>query len=78
MDYPRITELGLTVRAAECGLSYVDRAELREALGPKLARFNRLLGLQTAIREGVYPWDVESALERLTTGKLTGSQKEWD
>jgi hypothetical protein len=52
MNYPRITELGLTVRAAPCGLSYVDRAELREALGPNLARFNRLLGLQTAIREG--------------------------
>jgi hypothetical protein len=33
-----------------------------------------LFGVQTQILQGPYAWDVEAVLERMMSGKLTGTQ----
>ncbi len=74
--YPRIEALGLTV--VEKPVAHVRREELNAALGDRREQFGKLFGIQTCLMEGPYAWDVESVLERMETGKLTGSQKDWD
>lgn len=75
-DYPRIKELGITVY--EKPVPHVNSAELAQALGDKKEQFHDLFGIQTCSVDGPYPWDVEAVLERMKTGKLTGTQKDWD
>jgi hypothetical protein len=77
--YPRIDSIGLVVH--EEPVAHVKRLELKDALvraGIDLPRFYDLFGVQTCYIEGPYPWDVESVLERLKSGRLTGTQAVWD
>lgn len=77
--YPRIDSIGLTVHTEP--VAHVKRTELKDALvraGIDLPRFYDLFGVQTCYIEGPYPWDVESVLERLKSGRLTGTQAVWD
>ena len=77
--YPRIDSIGLTVH--EEPVAHVKRLELKNALvraGIDLPRFYDLFGVQTCFIDGPYPWDVESVLERLKSGRLTGTQAVWD
>lgn len=79
-DYPRLTELGIQVCCELQGPPYVRRDTLHIALKTKAARgkFAELFGTQTCPAGGYYPWDVEAVLERMMSGKLTGSQAIWD
>lgn len=81
MKYKHIEALGLKVVKGE-HVDYVPRKELREALEAKgeafKAKFHDLFGVQTCCLEGPYAWDVEAVLERMSTGKLSGSQLHWD
>lgn len=85
--YPRITELGVTIhsedRNGRAYPAYVTWQELDNAITEKWGaegrdRFSKLFGCQTCVAEGPYPWDVEAVLERMTSGKLTGTQLLWD
>ena len=77
--FPRIAELGIEVKTYPSGgIRYVDSFELRAALGGQLDEFNELFGVQTMCVEGPYARDVEAVLERMVSGKLQGSQKEFD
>lgn len=78
IKYPRIAELGLTVLHNPC--THVLWKDLRKALLKRgwLRAFNKMFGIQTQYIKGPFPWDVEAVLERLFTGKLTGSQLNWD
>jgi hypothetical protein len=84
--YPRIDKLGVTVINNE-RYDAVECDELDEALKKKgdkyLAKFGELYGVQAAPvlesgKLGLYAWDVEAVLLRMETGKLTGSQLDWD
>ncbi len=78
-DYPRIADIGLTIHTEPC--HHVKRTELKAALekaGIDLPRFYDLFGVQTCYIDGPYPWDVESVLERMKSGKRTGTQAVWD
>jgi hypothetical protein len=84
--YPRIDKLGVPVHHNE-RYDAVDCEELDDALKKKgdkyLARFGELFGVQTAPvldngKMGLYASDVEAVLERMESGKLTGSQLDWD
>lgn len=74
--FPRIEALGLTIILTPA--AHVRREELHAALGDKRELFGKLFGIQTCLTEGPYAWDVESVLERMESGKLTGSQKDFD
>lgn len=79
-EYPRIKEIGLEVHNTEY-TEYIDNQELNDALeGSDLSCtvFNKYFGSQTCPVGGLYPWDCEAVLERMMSGKLTGSQKLWD
>jgi hypothetical protein len=41
-------------------------------------KFSEYFGMQTCHEGGLYPWDVEPVLERMMSGKLTGTQLYWD
>lgn len=78
--YPRIKALGLEVHKDP--IAHLKRKELHIALQEQgeifMERFHDLFGIQTCYIEGPYPWDVEAVLERMASGKLTASQKDWD
>lgn len=77
--YPRIDSIGLVVH--EEPVAHVKRLELKDALvraGIDPPMFYDLFGVQTCYIEGPYPWDVESVLERLISGRRTGTQAVWD
>jgi len=76
--YPRIYELGLEVELEP--IAHVPSKMLGLALKKaKIAKkFSELFGIQTRYIAGPYPWDVEAVLERIASGKLTGSQLDWD
>ena len=80
--YPRCKALGLKVCYLEDGWPFVPHVyieKLHTDKGAKFsAKFNELYGMQTAAAEGLYPYDVESVLERMESGRLTGSQAFWD
>lgn len=75
--YPRISKLGLQVEQEA-----IQVGALKSALGDQYDRFGRLFGYQTGIvKDGemcVFASDVEAVLERMATGKRTGSQLIWD
>lgn len=70
--YPRITALGVTVYSKP--LAHVKWAELKKALGKQHKKFTNLFGCQTCCVDGPYPYDVEAVLERMASGRLTGTQ----
>ncbi len=80
-EYPRIAELGLTIY--NLPVAHIKPIELKKKLTKKeYSEFNKLFGSQTCPivngKCGLFPWDTEAVLERIISGKLTGSQKYWD
>ena len=43
-------------------------------------QFSEMFGIQTCLVDGPYAWDVEAVLERIASGRLTGTQHPmgWD
>jgi len=78
--YPRLKQIGITLTVHTSGFHYVLPLDLNAALEKHNIReqFNKLFGVQTCCMEGPYASDCESVLERIFSGKLTGSQLEWD
>jgi hypothetical protein len=77
IEFPRIEGLG--VKIYDEPLQYVKREDLKEALGKrKFKQLTKFIGVATCPINGLYPSDVEAALERMETGNLTGSQLYWD
>lgn len=81
--YPNITALGLTVVRSESDqYEYVPNKDLTQALVQKgiKKQFGEFYGCQTQCSGGPYACDVEATLERINTGKLTGTQSAagWD
>ena len=89
--YPRLTEIGVKI-VETSSFIYIDTNELREkfaekAPNPVVAKalgqqFSELFGVQTCpvvpgVR-AVYAWDAEAVIERMISGKLTGTQLLWD
>lgn len=74
--YPRIAALGVTVHTDP--LDHVKRDELQEALGDRNELFGKFFGIQTCLMDGPYAWDVEAVLERMESGRVTGSQAVMD
>jgi hypothetical protein len=79
--YPRIKQLGIKITTRK-GFAYITWDELNrgleEANSISKARFDKLFGVQTCSVYGPYPWDVEAVLEKMLSGKVTGSQLIWD
>jgi hypothetical protein len=77
--YPRICELGLEIKQVE-GYDYVEWKPLRKALlKHKITKkYGEYYGCQTAYEHGPYAHDVEAVLERIASGTLKGTQKDWD
>lgn len=78
-EYPCLNQIGCTVNHEP--VDHVPWTELDDKLG--LAgldreRFGDLFGVQTCHAGGAYAWDVEAVLERMMSGKMTGSQRDWD
>ena len=83
MQYKRLQELGITVYSQPT--AHVKSDELKAALqraGLSESTFNTIFGAQTMLLcEGKgcpYPYDVEAVLERMLSGKQTGTQLIWD
>lgn len=80
--YPRIEEFGLKISEDQPGPPGIGADEfqkLEKKMGlPWMKQFDRHFGCQTCSANGAYPWDVESVLERMVSGKLTGTQLHWD
>lgn len=82
-EYPRCSELDVPVRR-EKDWDIVLRAELdKQLVNRKMRRaFSKLFGIQTCPCDmrgpAMYAWDVEAVLERMLSGKLTGTQLYWD
>lgn len=75
--YPRLAELGVQLNASLSGPLGVDNDSLNAALikrGLSRKKFSALFGCQTCGPNGMYPHDVEDVLERMLSGKLTGTQ----
>ena len=78
MNYPNLKKRGIPVLKCD-GYSYVCPSDLESALSDKeYSVFLRLFGVQTCSEGGPYAWDVEAVLERMDSGKRTGSQLIWD
>lgn len=76
-NYPRCQKHGLPVNQGI--ISQEDMAKLRRSQTLQWAeRFNELFGCQTCPAGGFYAWDVEAVLERMETGRKTGTQLIWD
>lgn len=78
--YKRIEELGIHVYEHPSGIHYVDYRDLKRELKKRklMEPFAKFFGIQTQLVEGPYAHDVEAALERCLSGRLTGSQLDWD
>lgn len=75
MSYKRIEQIGCVV--TESPIPHVKFDDLNEAInkaGLDREKFSEYFGIQTCHQDGLYPWDVESVLERMMSGKLTGTQ----
>jgi hypothetical protein len=85
-EYPRCNELKIPVhhRDEEAKVAHVFAEDVKKALKTRAnyAKFNKLFGCQTCPIIGdqyaLYPWDVEAVLERMLSGRLTGTQRLWD
>ena len=75
-EFPRIKKLGVEVHPKP--VAHVKYEELKKVLGERMGEFSKLFGVQTCLMEGPYAWDVEAVLERMATGRVTGSQRDWD
>ena len=78
-EYPRLKQLGIKVY--EERPSYVKWSEVDEALDKHsidLGAFSIYYGIQSQGPNGPYPDDVEACLERMLSGRLTGTQLLWD
>jgi hypothetical protein len=78
-EYPRCEQIGVTI--IQEPVAHIKRANLHECLlndGLDLEQYSELYGVQTQYVDGPYPWDVEAVLERMMSGKLTGTQLLWD
>lgn len=76
IEYPRIHDLGLTI-ITKCpdSIPGINFRELAKKLGKEKAKvFCELFGCQTFGGNGLYVYDVEAVLERMFSGKLTGTQ----
>ena len=78
--YPNLKAAKIKIRNQP---PHVLTADIAKAIGgEEMKRFIHFFGVQTcpAVKGGaaVYPWDAEAVLERLRTGRLTGTQKDWD
>ncbi len=79
MKYNRIEQLGIVI--TENPIEHIEFDVLDKALknnGIDRDKFSEYFGMQTCHEGGLYPWDVESVLERMMSGKLTGTQLYWD
>lgn len=79
--YPRIAEFGLSIeKHIPTGISFIPVEHLALVLCQRgiSDEFNKLFGCQTQFEGGPYAWDVEAVLERICSGKKTGSQALWD
>lgn len=79
--YPRLTQLGIEINESDAGPPGVNNDSLNAALirnNLSIETFSELFGCQTCSVNGAYPWDVEAVLERMMSGKLTGTQLLWD
>lgn len=76
--YPRAEQFGLTIDRTHPGIAGIHSEELREKLGDRIEEFSELFGIQTCGENGLYVYDVEAVLERMESGKLTGTQLYWD
>jgi hypothetical protein len=78
-DYPRLSQIGVEVNFKP--YPYVNPKDLNKAMlknNLDINKFNELFGIQTMIvingKGCPYPWDVEAVLERMMSGRLTGTQ----
>ena len=79
--YPRCSEYKLPINYTNSAhtVSLAEMKKLYKRKGPKFTkRFAKLFGVQTCNEYGLYAWDVEAVLERMESGKLTGTQLDWD
>jgi hypothetical protein len=76
--YPCIKKLG--VKIYNDPYPHVKWTELHLKLEELdiVKKFNEFYGCQTCCEGGPYAHDVEAVLERIKTGKLTGTQLFWD
>ena len=81
-EYPRLEELGIEIvetdKDSYPGVNWVQLQLALANAGLSIEEFGELYGVQTAGPNGMYPWDVEAVLERMISGKLTGTQRDWD
>lgn len=77
--YPRLEEIGVKIHEDK-SLDYVCWTDLKKALKGKgwAKQFGEYFGSQTCYVDGPYAHDVEAVLERIESGRLTGTQKYWD
>ena len=78
-EYKRCREIGVTIIREP--IDHVNRNDLHERLtkaGMSSELYSNLYGVQTQYIGGPYAWDVEAVLERMMSGKLTGTQLLWD
>jgi len=79
--YPAITALG--VKIYDEPIAHVFPEDIKVVLTKKQQKlFNTYFGSQTCPligdKQALYPWDCESVIVRMTSGKLQGSQLFWD
>ena len=81
-SYPHINRLGLKIYNEP--ISHILPDDLDKVMSKAdRKKFSEYFGIQTMLlrddmRAGLYLWDVEAVLERMYSGKLTGSQLNWD
>lgn len=73
--YPRIYSMGIPINNG-C-IKWTDIQPKLEKLGISNRLYERF-GVQTQAMEGLFASDVEVVLERIMSGKLTGTQLLWD
>ena len=80
--YPRLEELGVGIIPGDDdsppGVNWLELQLAMSRADLSIQKFCDYYGVQTCGANGMYPWDVESVLERMVSGKKTGSQLVWD
>jgi hypothetical protein len=74
-EYPRCEQIGATIFLEP--VPHIPRSKLLKCLedaGIDIDKYSELYGIQTQCTYSPYPWDVEAVLERMMSGKLTGTQ----